>query len=89
MPNTIASKVVRLETLMDDQKAQLNRLENKVDAMVVSLNNMTILDNKVQDLECQLKELKTHQTFYTWLYPAIGIVIGSTITFLIETAIRK
>jgi hypothetical protein len=87
MAEQISEKVVRLETQMTNITGEIAEIKSLVKEVIVKVDNMTNLQNEVQNLKVEVSELKKRTFRNGWLFPvltalAMGI-IAPTLTVLI------
>ena len=89
MSDTLGEKVARLEQQMADSKAQLNRVELKVDTLVSAVQQLTLVQTEVGEIRREINELKQHRFQTNWLYPSLAAGAGAIIAILVHIALNK
>ena len=83
------AEIAVLQTQMADNKAQLNRVEGKVDALVTSVNNLALVQTDINEIRREINELKSHRFQTNWLYPTLAAAAGAGIALLVKIALNK
>ena len=89
MAESVAEKVVRLETQMVDTKKQLDRVEIKLDGVINRLDDIAALQTKIDSLEDKIEEIQRKRVVYGWLFPTLAAAAGATLAILVEFALKN
>lgn len=89
MTESTAVKIKGLEVQMTDNKTQLNRVETKVDTLIIRIDILTQVQTEVADIRREINELKRHRFISGWLNPTLAAAAGATLAVLVGAALHK
>lgn len=93
MAETVAEKVIRLETQMSNVTSEVAEVKGLVKEVILKIDNITSLQNEVQNLKQDILELKKRTDRNKWVVPTtvgtVMTVMASVMTFLVISFITN
>lgn len=83
MAETTVSKIVRLETQMKNVEQKVDELKLDIHGISLKLDSITRLNDKVDQLEQEILEVKKRQNIKQWLFPTMSAAVSGLIVYLI------
>lgn len=82
-------KIVRLETNMANVGQKVDELKLSIHEISIKIDVLSQIHIKVEELEKEIKDIKSRNSLKAWLYPLLSYGAGAIITYLVMSYLNK
>lgn len=94
--NTDNVKIAKLEVQMTNNTSALDRVETKVDALIVKIDAINVVQIEIQGLKDKIVEMEKiiatnnqRDALTKWVYPSLSAGAGAVLAVLVNIALHK